>query len=434
MNPALEQPREAWAVTPVIAWLLSEGRLNPDPLKLIDALATHLLEAGAPVWRLRFAFFTIHPQVAVWAWTWVRGRETRIERIGHGVKQTDAYIGSPAQRLFETGTAVRYRLDRLAAADHRLLHELAALGGADYLMLPLRFSDGSINVFAIATDDARGYAEHDLANFSTLSHALAPVLEVAASRRVAETLLDTYVGPRTGGRVLRGQIRRGDGETIHAALWYADLRGFTAASETLSAPDLLALLNTYFETIAVAVTARGGEILRFIGDAMLVVFTAQSPAALDAACRAALDAALDAFAGLAHLNARRRLEGKSEIHFGVGLNEGEVVYGNVGAPERLDFTVIGPAVNRTARLEELTKRLGVPLLMSATFAARLDVPARSLGFYPMRGVAQPQEVYGLEELGGTHRRSWETTPIAAGVPGAKRQSAARMPAAAEELP
>lgn len=389
----------AWSVAPVIDWLLEQGRLNSDPLKLIDALAVRLLEAGAPVWRLRFAFFTIHPQVAVWAWTWTRSRETRAESIGHGIQKTDAYIGSPAQRLFETGAPVRYRLDRLAAGDHRLLHELAAQGGIDYLMLPLRFSDGSTNVFAIATDDARGFAEQDAASFTMLSHALAPVLEVAASRRVAETLLTTYVGHRTGGRVLRGQIRRGEGETIHAALWYGDLRDFTPLTESLPAAQLLEMLNAYFETVAAAVTARGGEILRFIGDAMLVVFTAQTQAELDAACRAALGAALDAIAGIEAVNERRRREGKPEIRFGVGLNEGEVVYGNVGAPERLDFTVIGPAVNRTARLEELTKTLGAPLLMSAAFAARLDRPVRSLGFHPLRGVAQPQEVFALQDTG-----------------------------------
>ena len=399
MNSALGRRCGAWSVAPVIEWLLGEGRLNPDPLKLIDALAARLIEAGAPVWRLRFAFFTIHPQVAVWAWTWTRGLDTRIESIGHGVQQTAAYIGSPAQRMFETGAPVRYRLNRLAAGDHRLLHELAAQGGIDYLMLPLRFSDGSINVFALATDDVRGFAEHDVAGFAALSNALAPVLEVAASRRVAETLLTTYVGPRTGGRVLRGQIRRGDGEAIHAALWYGDLRDFTPLTETLPAPELLAMLNEYFETMAAAITARGGEILRFIGDAMLVIFTAQTQAELDAACRAALGAALDAFAGMEAVNERRRREGKPEIRFGIGLNEGEVVYGNVGAPDRLDFTVIGPAVNRTARLEELTKTLGAPMLMSAAFAARLDRPVRSLGFHHLRGVAQPQEVFALQGPG-----------------------------------
>jgi len=185
---------------------------------------------------------------------------------------------------------------------------------------------------------------------------------------------------------------------IHAALWFSDLRDFTALTEALPADKVLAMLNAYFEHVDAAVTPRGGEILRFIGDAMLIVFPAQTRREIDAACQAAVEAALDAFSGLATLNHRRRRAGDPEIRFGVGLNVGEVIYGNVGAPARLDFTVMGPAVNRTARLEGLTKSLGVPLLMSAEFVAHLRVPVRSLGAQPMKGVPLPQEVFALEEM------------------------------------
>src|SRR5688572_11635216 len=198
-----------WSIGPVIEWLLREGRLNANPLALINALAARLLAEGAPVCRIRLAFFTLHPQLAAWAYVWMRGRETSVEKIPYGVQQTDAYIGSPAQKMIESGAPVRYRLDRLAAQDHRLLHQLAAEGGTDYALLPLRFADGSLNVLAVTTDDPDGFAERDIANFESLGHALAPVLEVAATRRLAQTLLDTYLGHRTGGRVLGGQIRRG---------------------------------------------------------------------------------------------------------------------------------------------------------------------------------------------------------------------------------
>lgn len=385
-----------WSVGPVVDWLLRDGRLSAEPRELVDTLAAHLLSAGVPLWRLRLGFFTIHPQLAAWAYVWMRGRQTHVEQFAHGVQQTNAYIGSPAQRMVDSGTPVRYRLDRLSAGDHRLLHELAAEGGTDYALFPLRFSDGSRNVFALATDDPPGFSAHDLANFETLSHALSPVLEVAATRRIAETLLDTYVGHRTGRRVLQGQIQRGAAETIHAALWYSDLRDFTPLTETLPTQHLLAMLNEYFETVAAAVSARGGEILRFVGDAMLIVFPADAERDLERACRDAVDAARDAFAKLASLNDRRRSEGIPEIRFGVGLSAGEVVYGNVGAPDRLDFTVIGPSVNRAARLESLTKELGVPLLMTAAFAECLDRPARSLGFHRLKGLAEPVEVYALE--------------------------------------
>ena len=390
------KPRAAWSVGPVIDWLLREGRLNADPVALVDGLAAQLLRAGAPLWRLRLGFFTIHPQVAAWAYVWMRGEATHIERFPHGVRQSAAFIGSPAQRMMDSGAPVRYRLDALAKADHRLLHELAAEGGTDYLLLPLRFSDGSRNVFAVATDIERGFGARDLANFEQLSHALGAALESAATHRIAETLLDTYVGHRSGRRILSGQIQRGAADIIEAAIWYADLRDFTALTETLPSARLLEMLNAYFELVAQAVTPRGGEILRFMGDAMLILFPADKKGQLGAACAAAMDAALDAFARAETVNHRRRLDGCPEIRFGVGLNAGQVVYGNVGAPDRLDFTVIGPAVNRAARLESMTKELGVPLLMTATFAAALGRPARSLGAHRMRGLEEPVEVFVLD--------------------------------------
>ena len=393
-----------WSIAPVIEWLLREGRLNGDPPALINALAARLLAEGAPLCRLRFAFFTLHPQLAAWAYVWMRGRETSVEKIPYGVQQTDAYVGSPAQKMIESGAPVRYRLDRLAAQDHRLLHQLAAEGGTDYALLPLRFSDGSLNVLAVMTDGPAGFAARDIANFEALGHALAPVLEVAATRRLAQTLLDTYLGHRIGGRVLGGQIRRGAAETIDAALWYSDLRQFTALTERLPGAQMLALLNDYFESVAAAVGARGGEILRFIGDAMLIVFPSGPQHDLQAACRAAVDSALDAFERIESINRTRRGAGLPEIRFGVGLNAGQVVYGNVGAPDRLDFTVIGPAVNRAARLESLTKELDVPLLMSSAVAAMLDRPVRSLGPHRLKDLTEPVEVFSLPSAQGVRLR------------------------------
>jgi adenylate cyclase len=393
------KPRmRGWRVLPVIEWLLREGRLIADPLKLIEALADRLITAGAPVWRLRFGFSSVHPQIAMWGYVWVRGRGAEITQVGHGFESSEAFIGSPAQRLMQTRAPVRYRLDHLGPDAHRMLRELAEMGGVDYVLLPMHFSDRSMTLFGVTTDRAEGFTQGDLRNFETLAEVLSPVFEVLKLRRVAKTLLDTYVGKRTGERVLQGLIKRGDGETIHAALWFSDLRDFTALTETLPADKVLAMLNAYFEHVDAAVTPRGGEILRFIGDAMLIVFPARTQREIDAACQAAVDAALDAFANLAALNHRRHRAGEPEIRFGLGLNVGEVIYGNVGAPARLDFTVMGPAVNRTARLEALTKALGVPMLMSAEFVRHLQQPVASLGRHAMKGVPEPQEVFALEQM------------------------------------
>lgn len=398
MAQAAKLRAASWRVQPVVDWLLREGRLIGDPLMLIDTLAERLIAAGAPVWRLRFGFSSVHPQIAMWGYIWVRGRGAEETQVGHGFESSEAFIGSPAQRLMQTRAPVRYRLDRLAPDAHRMLRELAEMGGVDYILLPMRFSDASMTLFGVTTDRPGGFAAGDLRKFETLAEVLSPVFEVIKLRRVAKTLLDTYVGKRAGERVLHGLVKRGDGETIQAALWFSDLRDFTALTEALAPDKVLAMLNAYFEHVDAAVTPRGGEILRFIGDAMLIVFPAQTRSEVDAACRAAIDAALDAFASLAALNRRRRGAGEPEIQFGVGLNVGEVIYGNVGAPARLDFTVMGPAVNRTARLEDLTKALGVPLLMSAEFATHLERPVRSLGAQEMKGVPRPQEVYALEEM------------------------------------
>ena len=322
------------------------------------------------------------------------------ERVAtHGYTDRDTYIGSPMAHVTETGTPFRRRLSDLdEERDHRLMFELASKGATDYLALPLTFSDGSISNLVVVSDARDGFCESDVSKFTELVPFIAPVFEVFATRMLARTLLDTYVGPRTGQRVLSGQIRRGDGEIIHAAIWISDLRDFTPLTETLEPKDLLALLNSYFEAVAAAVTARGGEILSFIGDAMLVVFPVTQSISPSHACSAAVDAVTDAFTGLAATNMRRTRSNLPAINFGVGLHLGEVIYGNVGAPDRLDFTVMGPAVNRTARLESLTKQLGSPLLMSGEVASSISQETISLGFHNLKGVAEQQEVYALASL------------------------------------
>jgi len=214
---------------------------------------------------------------------------------------------------------------------------------------------------------------------------------------LSTSLLDTYLGKRTGKKVLSGMIKRGDADIINAALWFSDLRDFTQMTENLPEDKLLKILNDYFEYVAAAVTARGGEILRFIGDAMLIVFPIDERVSRQSACKAAIDAARDAQQSLATHNHRRRRHGENEIRFGVGLNVGEVIYGNVGAPDRLDFTVMGPAVNRTARLESLTKTVGENILVSKEFSDIVDCPMKSLGEHMMKGIEQPQPVYAPTE-------------------------------------
>ncbi|HUI16509.1 MAG TPA: adenylate/guanylate cyclase domain-containing protein, partial [Alphaproteobacteria bacterium] len=221
---------------------------------------------------------------------------------------------------------------------------------------------------------------------------LSLVVEVYKLRRMGANLLDTYLGALTGRRVLQGAIRRGQLETIHAVLWYCDLRGFTNLSDTLPHVELIALLNEYFEAVGEPVIARGGEILKFIGDAMLAIFPLDLE--LDGATiKPALAAAGDALGNVRELNARRVADGQRSIKLGIALHVGDVGYGNIGAPTRLDFTVIGSAVNKVVRIEALSKALDRPLLFSADFARRAGQPFLSLGFQALRGISEPEEVF-----------------------------------------
>jgi adenylate cyclase len=386
-------PTEGWRLAPVVAWLLTAGRRLTHPEPLIAALVAELQRAGAPITRLQIGVRTLHPQISAWVVVSAAG-STELQRRS---LYSDHYAGSPMEWVHQHGLPFRRRLGALSDAEHAILHEYAAAGMTEYVCLPMRFSDDHIILAVLATDRPGGFTDADIARFQALEHFLAPLLEILESRHVARTLLDTYVGHRTGERILHGKIHRGDGDPIHAVVWLSDLRDFTALNEALEPAQLLALLNDYFEAIAAAVAPRGGEILQFIGDAALVIFEYDDRAAGAPTAEAAVDAALDAFSAVAVLNQRRQRAHLPAIRFGVGLHIGAVMHGNVGSPDRLGFNVVGPAVNRTARLESLTKTVGVPLLLSAELAARLTRPVRSLGNFALKGVAEPQEVFALAE-------------------------------------
>lgn len=221
---------------------------------------------------------------------------------------------------------------------------------------------------------------------------LTVIVETQTHRRIVRALLDTYVGHRTGERVLSGAVKRGDGETIRAVIWNCDLRGFTTLSDALPRDLLLDLLNQYFEIMVNAVSAEGGEVLKFIGDGMLAIFELREGDNLAQRCAAALRAAR-ATVALRH----RIAAGLAEIRYGLALHLGEVTYGNIGAPNRLDFTVIGAAVNHATRVEKVAAKLDRRIVTSASFAAAAAAPLVSLGTHSLPGVLEPQEVFTLSE-------------------------------------
>ncbi len=391
-------PKSRWTAGPIIEWLFDDGRRIEDHAELVTRLAAQLVQAGAPVDRLLITLLTLNPEIVATSNIWDRATgQVRPFNAERQVRESERYIGSPMQHLLETGKRVRQRLDRLPPDAHRAYTELEEEGFVDYLGLPVLFGDQPGSVIVVTTRHPNGFDDNDIEQFRQIRRYLAPTLEVFALKYLARSVLDTYVGKRTSEKVLAGMIKRGDADVINADLWFSDLRDFTRLTEGLPAEQLLEMLNTYFEFVAAAVSARGGEILRFIGDAMLIVFPIDDKMCGKTAANAAIDAAIDARNSLATLNHRRRRHAQPEIEFGVGLNIGEVVYGNVGAPDRLDFTVMGPVVNRTARLESLTKELDRNILFSREFAELLESPNQSLGFHAMKGIDEPQEVFALEQ-------------------------------------
>jgi adenylate cyclase len=390
----------------VIDWLLTEGRRAESAARLADAFAERLTAEGLPLWRLFFGLPVLHPLVRFLSVYWRDDRDgVDIVRREHGTEQQPGYLSSPiAAILDQDADALRFRIERLEAPlPHPILDELRAEGGSDYVIMALHFGAGRNGVVSLATKRPGGFSTCDLALADGVRDALAAVLESLILKKLAATVVETYVGSRAGERVLSGEIRRGSLETVSAVLWYCDLRGFTGLSDRLAPPDLIALLNGYFEIIGGAVEAHGGEVLKFIGDAVLAIFPFPAGGgdpqggSAAAACTVALAAARQAVRDMAARNVERSAWGEPILRCGIALHLGEVLYGNIGAPTRLDFTVIGQAVNLVTRIEGLCKRLDRTVLTSDAFAASAEEPLLSLGWHPVRGLLKPVEVYGLAD-------------------------------------
>ena len=269
--------------------------------------------------------------------------------------------------------------------------------------MPMTFSDGQINVVTMAANRPGGFTTAQLGHLHEALPLLSRLVEVHAMRQNATNLLETYLGRHSGKRVMDGLVRRGDGERIYAVLWFCDLRDSTPLADSMNQEDFLALLDEFFECMAGAVLDHGGEVLRFIGDAVLAIFPIATAApeierecALTRrACQQGLDAAHDAAARLGVLNQTRAAQGQPSLGWGIGLHLGEVTYGNIGTPTRLEFTVIGAAANEAARIEGLCKTLGQQLLISAAFAHHSPLPLKSLGPHQLRGVGDTQEIFTM---------------------------------------
>ena len=391
-------PDDGWSLAPVAEWLLTEGQRADNAEGLVAGLTDRLLAVGFAFDRLRVSVETLHPQLIAWSVSWFAGQGTSIFLAPHGISLRQDFSGSPIQHIRAGGDEVRYRPRNGLRPGNQaeFMADLVQEQISDYIALPMVFSNGMRNFISFGTKAASGFSDTDLAKLRALTLFLAPLFETLELRFLSKTLLETYVGPRTADKVLAGSIKRGDSEVIQAAIWYSDLRNFTGLTESLPPAKLIELLNEYCEHVAAAAEPRGGEILQFIGDAILIVFAADGQDTLRTAANNAIDAAIDAFNGLAVVNHRRQRRQEPSIRFGVGLHVGTVTHGNIGSPSRLAFNVVGSAVNRAARLEAKTKDFNTPLLFSDDMAALLAHPTRKLGDVPMRGIAGLQPVHTLD--------------------------------------
>jgi adenylate cyclase len=383
----------------MIGWLVAEAWKIKNPRELIQETCARLCAAGVSLDTFTAFVLTLHPDYFGVSHRWRAESGEVTSTLGsHDLWDTPMLRQSPLQDIREGADAYRWHIERRGEhPDYPVLNDYREDGATDYCAMRLPFQDGSPQSITFTTRAPGGFTTAQLALVDSLLFYLARLTEVQAINYLATVLLDTYVGRQTGHQILRGRIRRGMSETIRAVILMTDLRGFTALTDRLPGEEVLALLNDYFDCLGKPVQARRGEILKFIGDAMLAIFpvSREGDGGTDAAaaCRGALDAVLDARKAARAINDARAFAGKPKFEFGAALHIGDVLYGNIGTIGRLDFTVIGPAVNLAARIESLTKDLDAPVLLSADFVAASEAPADSRGRHPVKGVADAVEVF-----------------------------------------
>lgn len=375
------------------AWLYGEGVRIEDGPTLVDACARRLVAAGVPVARIMTGITVLHPNVRTESVVWTEEDGSTARQYLETEQSLKSYENSPMQVIYSERRGVRIRLhDGGPLPSYGIVEDLLAGGYTDYVALPLPFSDGSTKGITFATRARDGFSAWHVSVLEALAAPLALVCELQTLKRMSKTLLDTYVGRRAGARVLSGTIKRGDGETISAVVGFFDLRGFTHLSNVLPGDRLVAFLNDYFEAVDASVEAHGGEVLKFIGDEVMAVFPyACEVSARDAAGQALL-AARDVVARVATLSAAWRVEGEP-LRVGIALHAGDVFFGNVGAQARLDFTVVGPAVNLASRIAGLTRDLGHDILVSEAIADSMGCRSGALGSYQVRGFEEPVAVF-----------------------------------------
>ncbi|MGI9389165.1 MAG: DUF427 domain-containing protein, partial [Boseongicola sp.] len=373
---------------PVIDWLLRGAAYLPTPEAFTSALAEKLRDNGVALSRLGVMIWSLHPLIAGKSYIWEKDAgEVTTFAPSYEIYDHPSFVNSPLRHVSNGLGGIRQKLGEDASENNfPIIEDLRAKGATDYVAMPLPFSDGRTNVLTLTCDHPDGFTTANLGLVFECSAVISRFYEVFMQRENAQSLLETYVGKRSGARVLGGEIRRGDGDEIDAAIMFCDMRNSTQLEEALGRSDYIALLNHFFETTSTIVHEHGGEVLKFIGDAVLAVFPAGEDAS--AACSQALISARAIVAGL-----------RTENHIAncdcaIGIAFGRVTYGNVGSRERLDFTVIGQAANVAARLCDYGKNLGHCIVVTQDVVGE-DADVDDLGSITLHNVAMPIQGYAV---------------------------------------
>ncbi|MBL8838189.1 MAG: adenylate/guanylate cyclase domain-containing protein [Alphaproteobacteria bacterium] len=388
------------SIEATIDWLIAQGLHSDDVRHLHGGISERLIALGVPVRRAYGAMPTRHPQFHAIGWRWTQGDGAELDRYEHRSKESEAFRRSPFRYMLDSGEVrLRRRLiGRNTPDDFPVLEELRAEGATDYYARLIGFTEseagigGMIASWVTAADD--GFDDAQIATIERVLPAYALACYRIQLKHAAITLLDAYLGADAGRRVLNGDTQRGAVSEVEAALLFTDLRDFTALADRVPGAVLVATLNAYHDAVGAAVERAGGQILKFVGDGLLATFAVAGGGERQA-CGRALDAALAALAAVDRLNAARRAAGDPTLGLDAALHVGRLMYGNIGSARRLDFTVVGPAVNEVGRIEPLCTALDRPLLMSSRFALSCGRPVVSLGRHVLRGVAEPEELFGL---------------------------------------
>ena len=398
------------------AWLTEAGLAGTSETAIVSGFCDRCVAAGLPLARSLLFIDTLHPvhegRLFRWGYSPAEtplleyGRTSPDALAASGFNPRDVEIAerwrhSPHYRMLQTGESFwRRRLNGATDDEFSVLPEWRTEGMTDYVAIITRFAaEGVIGEMdgvysAWATRDPEGFTDDQIAALKRIVPYLGLALKSVSLARMIRTLMETYLGRDAGQRVLSGRIVRGIAEQIDAVIWFSDLRGFTRITDT-APEEMMSLLNDYSDVIISTIDKHGGDVLKLIGDGILAIFTAEDRVH---ACNAALRATIAARQGIAELNKHRTAKGKPLTYMYLGLHVGNVFYGNVGSRERLDFTVLGPAVNEASRIAAMCRSVDQPVLMSSAFAGVGGIKRRlvSVGRYALRGVAHPQELFTFD--------------------------------------